>query len=232
MAYRAADNPDRMKALGGVVVVHVGLAALILSGLTVHSVAQSVERLKTFDIIEPPPPPIPPPTPTPERATGQAGAAAKQALPTPVVAPPPRIVIPYQPPVTAARIASTGTAATAGAATAGNGTGAGGSGNGLGGGGNGDFSGYTPARLIRNLSRGDYRLIAGHRLPRGAAMMSLRVEPDGQPSNCRVVRSSGDPTVDGELCPLVTQRLRFRPALNDLGRPIPYQLQYVATWDL
>ena len=230
MAYRAADNPDRMKALGGVLVVHVGLAALILSGLTVHTVAQTVERLQTFDILEPPPPPIPPPPrPTPERAKDQAGAAAKQALPTPVMAPPPRIVLPFPPPVTAARIASTGSA---GAATAGKGTGAGGSGNGLGGGSNGDFSGYTPARLIRNLSRGDYRLIAGDRLPRGAAMMSLRVEPDGQPSNCRVVRSSGDPTVDGELCPLVTQRLRFRPALNDLGRPIAYQVQYVATWDL
>ena len=231
MAYRAADNPDRMKALGGVIVVHAALAAIILSGLNVHNAAQSVEQLKTFDIREVPPPP-PPPSPKAERAKDKEGAAAKKALPTPVVAPPPRIVLPYQPPVTAARVASTESAATAGAATAGSGTGAGGSGNGLGGGGNGDFSGFTPARLIRNLSRSDYRIIASDRLPRGRAMVSLRVEPSGQPTNCRIVRSSGDSTVDAQLCPLITQRLYFRPALNASGRPIAYQLQYVATWDL
>ena len=234
MAYRAADNPDRMKALGGVVVVHAALAALILSGLTVHNVTRAVEQLKTFDIREvpPPPPPPPPPSPQAERAKENVGAAAKKALPTPVVAPPPRIVVPYKPPVTAAHIASTGRAATAGAATAGSGTGAGGSGNGLGGGGNGDFSGFTPARLVRNLGRSDYRLIAGGRLSRGRAMVSLRVEPSGQPTNCRIVRSSGNSTIDAGLCPLITRRVYFRPALNASGQPIPYQLQYVATWDL
>ena len=217
MTYRAADNPDRMKALGGVAVVHVALAAIILSGLTVHSVTRTVEQLKTFDISEVPPPP--PPVP-------RVSAAGRKTLPTPVVAPLPRIVIPYPTPVTAARIASTGSAATAGAATAGNGTGAGP------GDGNGDFSGYTPARLVRNLSRGDYRIIAGDRLPRGRAMVSLRIEPSGQPTNCKIVRSSGDPMVDGQLCRLITQRLYFRPALDASGRPIAYQLQYVATWDL
>jgi protein TonB len=63
-------------------------------------------------------------------------------------------------------------------------------------------------------------------------MVSLRVEPSGQPTNCRIVRSSGDSTVDAKLCPLIVQRVYFRPALNASGRPIPYQLQYVATWDL
>lgn len=234
MAYRAADNPDRMKALGGVLIVHAGLAALILSGLTVHTVRHAVERLKTFDIreIPPPPPDPPPPRPTPERAREKAGAAAKKALPTPVVAPPPKLVIPYKPPITAARIASTGSAPMSGAAAAGTGSGAGGSGSGLGGGGNGDFSGYTPARLVRNLTRGDYRMIAGGRLPRGRAMVSLRIEPNGQPTNCRIVRSSGDSAVDAGLCPLITNRLYFRPALDASGRPIAYQLQYVATWDL
>ena len=63
-------------------------------------------------------------------------------------------------------------------------------------------------------------------------MVSLRVEPDGLPTDCRIVRSSGDPGVDAGLCPLVIARLRFLPALDDQGRPIPYQLQYVATWSL
>jgi protein TonB len=63
-------------------------------------------------------------------------------------------------------------------------------------------------------------------------MVSLRVEPNGQATNCRVLRSSGDPYVDSGLCPLITQRLRFLPALDDQGRPIAYQLDYVASWAL
>jgi protein TonB len=63
-------------------------------------------------------------------------------------------------------------------------------------------------------------------------MVALRVEANGSVSTCRIVRSSGDGGVDAGLCPLITQRLRFRPALDDQGRPIPYSLQYVATWAL
>jgi protein TonB len=63
-------------------------------------------------------------------------------------------------------------------------------------------------------------------------MVSLRVESTGLASGCRVLRSSGDPNVDAALCPLITQRLRFLPALDDRGRPIAYQLDYVATWTL
>ena len=85
---------------------------------------------------------------------------------------------------------------------------------------------------MRNLTRGDYRSIGAGRLPNGRAMVSLRVEPSGVPSGCRIVRSSGDNVVDSGFCPLIEARLRFRPALNDRGRPIPYQLQYVATWSL
>jgi hypothetical protein len=38
--------------------------------------------------------------------------------------------------------------------------------------------------------------------------------------------------VDSGLCPLLATRLRFRPALDDQGRPVPYRLQYVASWAL
>ena len=158
------------------------------------------------------------------------GATAKRAEPSPVVAPPPRIPAPS--PLPAAKFAGSGSASTSGASTAGNGTGAGGSGTGVGGGGYGDTSRFTPAQLVRNLTRGDYRSIAQGRLPSGRAMVSLRVEPSGVPSNCRVVRSSGDAGVDSGLCPLIEARLRFRPALDDQGRPIPYELQYVAIWSL
>lgn len=227
-----ADRPDRAKAIAAVVGVHAALAFVILSGLNVRMVSQAVEQLKTFNIAVPPPPAPPPPKPAPkpERVKEPEGAPAKRAEPSPIVAPPPRI--PATSPLPAAKVAGTGNAPSSGAAASGTGTGAGGSGNGRGGGGSGDTSRYTPARLVRNLTRGDYRSIAQGRLPSGRAMVSLRVEPSGAPSNCRIVRSSGDGGVDAGLCPLIQSRLRFRPALDDQGRPIAYQLQYVATWSL
>ena len=115
---------------------------------------------------------------------------------------------------------------------AGTGTGAGGAGTGTGGGGTADYSRFTPARIVRNLGHSDYGRLAAGRLPTGRALVWLRVQPTGLPSDCRVVRSSGDPVVDSGLCPLITDRLRFRPALDDQGRPIPYGLQYVANWRL
>lgn len=225
-----ANHPDRAKAIAAVAAVHVALAAAILTGLNVQMVKQAVERLKTFDIREPPPPPPeppPPPQPRPKQAKLDEGAAGKKADPTPIVAPKPRV--PVESPIPAAPIAGTGSATRTGAATYGTGTGAGGSGSGRGG---GDYSKFTPARLVRNLTRGDYRQLTAGRLVQGAAMLALQVQPDGLASNCRVVRSSGDSSVDAGLCPLIVARLRFRPALNDQGRPIPYQLHYVATWRL
>ena len=230
MTYRAADNPDRVKALGGVVVVHAALAALIFSGLTVHTVSQAVEQLKTFDIREVPPPPPPPPSPRAERAKDKEGAAGRKALPTPVVAQPPRIVVPYQPPVVAARIASTGSATTAGAATAGSGTGAGGSGNGLGGGGN-DFSGFTPAQRISRIPNREYRhLVAVSGRRTGTVGITLKVNTDGAPSNCRIARSSGDRTVDSLMCDLALQYVRFRPARNNRGQPVAQDISWYPDW--
>ena len=225
-----ANRPDRAKAIGAVIAVHAGLAAIILTGLNVRMVGQIVEHLQTFDIrVPPPPPPVPPPSPPRQRlAKREAGAPAKKAEATPVVAPKPQL--PLQSPIPAAPVAGRGSAPSSGVSVSGTGTGAGGSGNGPGGG--GDYSKFTPARLVRNLSRGDYRDLTGGRMPEGAAMVALRVEPSGSPSNCRVIRSSGDSSVDAGLCPLLVARLRFRPALNDQGRPISYQLQYVATWRL
>ena len=234
-SYAANDGQDRAKALAGVLIVHVALGAVILTGLNVHNVRHVVESLKTFDIKEivpPPPEPPPPPAPQAQRAKEEEGAAGKKAEPAPIVVPKPKVALPAKPPVQAAPVAGTGSASTSGAALSGTGTGAGGSGSGRGGGGTGDYTGFTPARLVRNLNRGDYRQLTGGRLPYGRAMVALQLDADGMPIQCQVLRSSGDPYVDSGLCPLVRQRLRFRPALNADGQPIPYRLNYVANWSL
>ena len=233
-SYRGtAERPEKATAIAAVVVVHVLIGIVILSGLDVRNVRQAVERMTTIAINEPPPPPpVPPPKPAPKPQAMKKpeGAAAKKAEPTPVVAPPAKLPMPS--PIPAATVAGSGTSANSGAALAGSGTGSGGSGTGTGGGGTADYSRFTPARLVRNLTRGDYHALAGGRMPAGRAMVSLRIEPSGLATNCRVRRSSGDPYVDAGLCPLITSRLRFLPALDDHGRPIAYQLDYVATWTL
>jgi protein TonB len=228
-SYSGAAPGERWKAIAAVVAVHIALAFIILNGLNGGRILHTaVEKLNVFDVAPPPPPPPPPrPAPKPSQAKQPEGAAAKKAEPTKVVAPP----SPRPSPIPAAKVPGTGSSTASGAGTAGTGTGAGGSGNGPGGGGT-DYSRFTPAQLVRNLTRGDYRSIGAGRLPQGRAMVSLRIEPSGIPSGCRIVRSSGDDVVDRGLCPLIEARLRFRPALNDRGQPIPYQLQYVATWSL
>lgn len=231
MAYRAEGNPDRIKAAAGVLLVHAALAAIILSGLNVHLTKRTVLALKTFDIVEPPPPPPePPPARTSERARDEEGAAGKKAKPTPVVAPEPKIVIPAEPPIRAARVAGAGSASSAGAASVGTGTGAGGSGSGLGGGGQGDFSGFTPARMLNKIPDREYRRISSGRIPRGSAKIAFRVNPNGRMANCRVIRSSGDQYVDWVVCNAATIYLRFSPARDANGRPVAQDMSYTPTW--
>ena len=232
-AYRGTETNDRAKALAGVLLVHVALGAVILTGLNVRMVHQAVERLKTFDIDEPPPPPPlpPPPRQQAERAKEEEGAAGKKAEPSPIVVPKPKIVLPAKPPVAAAPVAGTGSATTAGAALSGTGTGAGGSGTGRGGGGSGDFSGFTPAQRIRKIPDSQYRRIAAASGQRsGRVGLRLKVNLDGQPSNCRVVRSSGNPSVDSLMCQLAVQYMRWRPARDPQGHPVAQDVDWYPDW--
>jgi len=230
-SYRGtADRPDKAKAITAVVAVHAALAVVILTGLNGRIVTHAIESLKTFDIREPPPPPPPPPPQKKkaQKAKLEEGAAGKKAEPTPVVAPQPKLPIPS--PIPAAKIAGTGNAPNAGAAASGTGTGAGGSGYGRGGGGYGDFTGFTPARIARRIPNSEYRRISAGRIPQGSASIRFRVEPDGRMSNCRVIRSSGDAYVDSNVCDAAMRQMRFSPARDPSGHPIPYEMSYTPTW--
>jgi protein TonB len=222
------DTRGRATAIAAVTAVHVALAIVILTGLNVRMVSRAVEELKTFNIVEPPPPPPnpPPPKPRPEQAKHEAGAPAKKAEATPVVAPQPRI--PETSPIPAAKIAGTGNAPSSGAGTSGTGTGAGGSGNGIGGGG----AGYTPAQKITKIPNQEYRrLVAISGMERGTVGVAIRVTAEGLSTNCRVVRSSGSPTADELMCQLTEQYVRFRPARDPSGRAIAQDITWYPNWD-
>lgn len=227
------DNPERTKAALAVGLVHVGLAAIILSGLNVHSIRTAAETLSTFDVLAPPPPPPPPPrkpAAKPQKPRLAQGAAAKQARPTQVVAPKPKLPSPS--PIVAAPVAGQGIARSSGAALAGTGTGAGARGNGPGGGGTGDTSGFSPARLVRNLNRNDYAALASGRMPVGSANVAIVIAPNGRIDSCRLLSSSGDRQIDFRLCPVLVERLRFQPARDASGQPIYYRTNYHARWRL
>src|SRR3954469_22301139 len=176
-----ADRPDQAKALVAVVAVHAALAAIILTGLNARFVSHAIEPLTTFDIRQPPPPPPKPPRPAerPHAMKKPAGAPAKKAEPTPVVAPQPKLLVPS--PIPAAKIAGTGSASTSGAGTSGMGTGAGGAGNGPGGG--GDYSRFTPARRISRIPDREYRGLAASGLQSGRVGVTIKVNTDGSVSN-------------------------------------------------
>ena len=222
-----ADRPDKAKAITAVVAVHAALAAIILTGLNGRIVTHAIESLKTFDIREPPPPPPPPPPPSSRpKAKLEEGTAGKKAEPTPVVAPQPKLPIPS--PIPAAKIAGTGNATTAGAANSGTGTGAGGSGSGRGGGGSGEF---TPAQKITKIPNREYRrLVAASGMDRGSVGVAIRVTPEGIASNCRIVRSSGNPMADALMCQLTEQYVRFRPARDPGGQPVAQDLTWYPNW--
>jgi protein TonB len=230
-SYRAtADRPDRAKAIAAVIAVHAALAFVILTGLNVRMVRQAAEQLTTIVIREPPPPapvqPPPKPAPRPQSMKKPEGAAAKKAEPTPVVAPQPKLPAPT--PLPAAKVAGTGSATISGAASAGTGTGAGGAGNGAGGA--GDFTGFTPARRITRIPDREYRALAATGLRSGTVGVTIRVNPDGSVSNCRVARSSGNGYADGLMCQLTLRYVRFDPARDPAGRPVAQDVTFFPNW--
>jgi len=225
MAYRTPIPTSRWKAMAAALVVTGVIGFGVITGLNVEIVRGAVEHLRTFSIELPKPPPPEQPKPKPKQAKKAEGAPAAPKA-SPVVAPKPQVEVPTQQPIAAARQPGTGASSSNGQGGIGNGTGAGGTGNGLGGGGGGN----SPARLIRNLSRSDYRALTGGRLPEGAAGLAIRVSASGRVDSCRVEHSSGDAVIDSGLCPLVQSRLVFAPARSGNGQPIPYFTHYLARW--
>ena len=227
MAYRATHRPDRWKAMLAAITATALLGAAIVSGFSVRIVSNAVDALKTFSITAPKPPPPPPPPPEirPQPAKHQEGAPAKQANPAPVVAP--KAMVPTPTRVAAAPVAGTGSASSAGAGTAGNGTGAGGYGNGLGSGGSGAF---TPAHKISKIPDQEYQRFAALGIPSGVAGVTVRVNPDGSASDCRVARSSGSAAADSLMCQLTVAYVRFSPALDPSGRPVAEDVTFFPNW--
>lgn len=170
-------------------------------------------------------------TPSPSNIRNRATSiVALPQLAPPLIDPPPVIAAPY---------ADSGSAAQSGAADhLGSGRGAGGDGSGRGGGGNGSGSGDDNAHAVNYPRQIRGRLHFSDLPPdlreekAGADLkMRYRVGTDGHVSDCHILISSGRPALDAKTCMLVTQRFRFRPALDASGNPVPWIMTETHGWD-
>lgn len=188
----------------------------------------------TVTVTAPEPAPEPAPSPPPPASSppaGAAGDAGRKAIPRPVAAPRPKLVITSKP---APAAASTGTADSSGARDAGAGTGAGGSGNGTGGGSGGAGTGSGGQRFVQIAgtidSARDYpRESRDQRIGRSVVIV-FTVGIDGRVHDCRVREPSGDPQADAITCRLAEARFRFRPSTDAAGNPVPATYGWRQRW--
>lgn len=233
--FSTASRRPRPATLAAIVLLHVAaiyaLAKAFAPGATA-SVEQAV--LSTFAVTVDLPK-TPPPEPEPAPDSGAAGDEGRKAVPKPVVASTPKLIVKPAPP--APRTSSTGTANSSGASDGGSGTGAGGTGSGTGSGTGGSGQGGGIATnpvwiggAINNAR--DYPVPPGGRRMRIGTEVIVRVTvgTDGRASNCSVYRPSPDPEADAITCRLVLSRLRFKPATDAEGNPVTAPFFWRQRW--
>lgn len=235
--YSDADTRPSIPVLAGIVVLHVALFYGLIRALAPDlTLPASGPSFAAFEVGQPTP------TPTPQTADAQAagppedeagaeGDPAARAKARAVTAPQPPIPMPSR--SAAPRAASTGTANRSGAAEAGDGTGAAGEGLGTGAGGEGQGSGgggvATQPRLTRSISDvSAFPVPPGGRQARVGTrtIVALQVSAQGRVTACRVYRSSGFPESDAKVCELAYDQIRFEPARDAQGNPVPAQFYY------
>jgi protein TonB len=74
---------------------------------------------------------------------------------------------------------------------------------------------------VRGITARDYPPAVMRAWPRGGTIfLRLRIEPNGRPSQCDVMRGFGSREADQWTCSLVMQRGQFRPAVDARGAPV------------
>ena len=227
----AKFTESRRKPRWGMVALVVAGHVLLLFGLArvfapdfTASVLREAGSALSVTVFTPPPPEV---EPSPDPAPVEEGAAAeegRQATPREVTAP--EVRRPRE--TTAPRAASTGAEDASGARDQGAGTGAGGAGEGTGAGRGGSGQGGVAAtgptvRSGRIDSARDFPIPEGGRSIRDGTSVTVvfTVGVDGRAYDCSVARPGPDPATNALVCPLVIERIRFNPARDSSGNPVP-----------
>jgi hypothetical protein len=80
------------------------------------------------------------------------------------------------------------------------------------------------------LSNDDYPDDAIRREASGASLARLTVGIDGLASGCTIVDSSGSKTLDEKTCSIYTNRVRYTPAIDASGKPVPAPYSVRIRW--
>ena len=228
MAYRNdIGTRNRGAAMAAVIAIHAALLFALLHLSAKIDLRDSQAVLSVFNLKRVQPPPHLAEQPRPKHRAASSAPRNIRSQATPVAAPKPLVQTPPVQQVVASAIPRTGAAATQGTSQLpGPGTGGGGKGNGNGNGsGNGAGGGneaIEPPHLATSVLTGrDFPRDLLDRWPRGATVfLRLRVDPRGYVAECTVDRGTGVASIDGEVCNLAHERLRFRPALNGSGQAV------------
>lgn len=76
----------------------------------------------------------------------------------------------------------------------------------------------------------DYPAEALRAMREGSVGFTLEIGVDGVPKGCAIMQSSGDPSLDGATCTLISQRARFRPARDAAGRAVVGSFSNRVVW--
>lgn len=226
-AYTAKRRKLNWKLIVLIGLLHIaalaGLARLLAPEFTA-SVIEAATSTVTVTVRTYEEPDVEPSIAPPQPDEGAAGEEGRQATPRAVVAP----QQPLPRPSPAPRASSTGAANQSGAREQGEGTGAGGTGEGTGSGRRGSGTGGAVAvgpsvRSGQIDAARDFPIPEGGRQVRYGTSVTVvfTVGVDGRASNCSVSAPGPDPATNALVCPLVVERIRFNPATDANGDPVP-----------
>jgi len=74
--------------------------------------------------------------------------------------------------------------------------------------------------VVSLFSYDDYPTEALRNGEEGTVIVDLIIRTDGRPRACRIIRSSGHPTLDLATCNIMLRRARFSPARDSNGNPV------------
>jgi periplasmic protein TonB len=198
---------NKTASIAIVILIHVAIGYLLVTGLAINAVKQVVERVTTVDIEEPPPPEEPdeppppqeqptsppPPVAPPPPISVAVNAPPIQTQPTIPPPSPPALTIPPPAPV-APPAPPPGPSQARGAKTKNERSWA------------SRIQENYPARALREETE-------------GTVGVRVTVTADGRASNCSVTSSSGSPILDQAACQGMERYARFDPALDAAGNP-------------
>jgi len=194
---------NRKVAIIFVALIQLALGYAIVTGLAFNVIKKTAQDLKTFNVEEPPPPPDEPPPPPKDMPKVPPPPMTPPPLVRLNTTPPPIAVVespvipPVAPPVYAPPAPPPPPA---------------------------------PAHKVQSAqsAKGDLRTLFGEddyppsALSAGAegtARAQLTIGPDGRVTNCNLIQSSGNGSLDSATCNILRRRAKFTPARDSNGQP-------------